>query len=243
VDVEDRITIIAPEGIDLQIVLAGAASRFIAGVTDLFLQIVLIALAGVVAVALIGGGLGVALLAMAVFASLYLYDIAFEIFAAGRTPGKRWTHLRVVRVHGEAVDLPASAVRNLLRLVDFLPTAYLVGLLCIILTKRNQRLGDLAAGTIVIREPADARRSKSGGGENEPKPTTSVGWDVSAVSAEELAAVRRFLHRRGELGASARRELAHRLEQGLRRKVAGVPDGLSPEEFLSALVQAKESRA
>jgi hypothetical protein len=148
-----------------------------------------------------------------------------------------------VRVHGEAVDLPASAVRNLLRLVDFLPTAYLVGLLCIILTKRNQRLGDLAAGTIVIREPADARRSKSGGGENEPKPTTSVGWDVSAVSAEELAAVRRFLHRRGELGASARRELAHRLEQGLRRKVAGVPDGLSPEEFLSALVQAKESRA
>lgn len=241
-ELEDRITIAAPEGIDMHIVLAGAASRFIAGSIDLFLQIVLIVLALIVSFAVIGGGLGVALFAMAVFASLYLYNVAFEIFASGRTPGKRWTHLRVVRLNGQPVDLPASAVRNLLRLVDILPTAYLVGLLCIILTKRNQRLGDLAAGTIVIREPAGARRSKSPDAEEAFAAAADAGWDVSAVSPEELAAVRRFLQRRDELGTSARRELAHRLEQGLRKKVAGVPDGLSSEEFLSALVHAKSSR-
>lgn len=239
-DLEDRITITAPEGVDLHIVLAGAASRFIAGTIDLFLQLMLIGLAAFITFALIGGGLGVALFAMAAFASLYLYDILFEIFASGRTPGKRWTHLRVVRAQGQPVDLPASAIRNLLRLIDFLPTAYLVGIVCIILTKRNQRLGDLAAATIVIREHARARRPIENRTDDELPPT--AGWDVSAVSAEELAAVRRFLERRGDLSAGARRELGFRLEQGLRKKVAGAPDSLSSEDFLAALVQAKSSR-
>jgi uncharacterized RDD family membrane protein YckC len=240
VDLEDRITISAPEGIDLQIVLAGAASRFIAGTVDLFLQLVLTALAAIVAFALIGGGVAIALFAMAALTTLYLYDILFEIFASGRTPGKRWTHLRVVRAQGQPVDLPASATRNLLRLIDILPTAYLVGIVCIILTKRNQRLGDLAAGTIVVREPAAARRSAQSAPAAEPLSTS--GWDVSAVSAQELAAVRRFLERRGQLSAQARRELGFRFEQGLRKKVAGAPDGLSPEAFLEALVQVKSSR-
>lgn len=237
---EDRITITAPEGIDLDIVLAGAGSRFIAGTIDLFLQLVLIGLTALVTLTFIGGGVGLALFAMAAFAALFLYDVLFEIFASGRTPGKRWTHLRVVRAQGQPVDLPSSATRNLLRLIDILPTAYLVGMLCIILTKRNQRLGDLAAGTIVVREPAGTRRSAQATPHDEL--LTRSGWDVSAVSAEELAAVRRFLERRGELSASARRELAYRLEQGLRRKVAGAPDSLSAEAFLTALVQAKSSR-
>ncbi|MEA2315582.1 MAG: hypothetical protein QOI03_2274 [Solirubrobacteraceae bacterium] len=240
-ELEDRIVIKAPEGIDLQIVLAGAASRFIAGAVDLFLQVVLIGLAALVTLALVGGGVGLALFAMTTFAGLYLYDILFEVFAAGRTPGKRWTHLRVVRAEGQPIDLPASAIRNLLRLIDILPGAYLVGILCIVLTKRNQRLGDLAAGTIVIREPTGGRRSVPRATDEQPLRT--AGWDVSAVSAEELATVRRFLERRDDLSASARRELGFRLEQGLRRKVAGAPDALSPEAFLAALVQAKSSRS
>jgi uncharacterized RDD family membrane protein YckC len=245
VELEDRITIATPEGIELQIVLAGAASRFIACVIDMFLQLVLILLAAIAALGLLGGGLGTALFAMASFAALYLYDVLFEVLASGRTPGKRVTHLRVVRERGTPVDLPASAIRNLLRLIDFLPTAYLVGLASILITRHNQRLGDLAAGTLVIR---DAGRRK-----NPPRAaaaaTTPVqgrfdssGWDVSAVGIDELVAVRRFLERRDSLDDGARRALAHRLEQGLRTKVAGAPPGLSAEGFLEELARVKASR-
>jgi len=257
--IEDRITIATPEGVELQVVLAGAGSRFIACVFDIALQILLAGAAAIATLVLLGGGLGTALFAIALFACLYLYNILFEVLAAGRTPGKRLTHLRVVRAHGTPVDLPASAIRNLVRLVDLLPGAYLVGLASIVITRRNQRLGDLAAGTLVIRDSA-ARRVRRPKRARLPRRRASAaarsgsapaqageldaagGWDVSAVSAAELAAVRRFLERRESLDASARAELAYRLEQGLRAKVAGAPRELAPERFLEMLAQAKASR-
>jgi uncharacterized RDD family membrane protein YckC len=240
VELEDRITITAPEGVDMHIVLAGVASRFIAGTIDLFLQLVLIGLAALATLTLVGGGLGIALFAMAAFAAIFFYDILFENFASGRTPGKRWTHLRVLRAEGQPVDLPASAIRTIMRLVDILPTAYLVGMSSIVLTKRNQRLGDLAASTIVVREPSRKRGSVQA--DLRSQPATTAGWDVSAVSGDEIAAVRRFLERRDELSSQARRELGFRLEQGLREKVAGAPASLTPELFLETLVQVKASR-
>jgi uncharacterized RDD family membrane protein YckC len=245
VQLEDRITVATPEGIELQIVLAGAASRFIACVIDLVLQLALIALAAIAAIGLLGGGVGTALFAMASFAALYLYNVLFEVLASGRTPGKRVTHLRVVRERGTPVDLPASAIRNLLRFIDILPTAYLVGLVSILVTQRNQRLGDLAAGTLVIRdagwrnEPAAAAAAAAAPAQDR---LDSSGWDVSAVGIEELVAVRRFLERRESLDRGARHELAHRLEHGLRAKVAGAPLELSAESFLEELARVKASR-
>jgi uncharacterized RDD family membrane protein YckC len=240
VQLDDLITIATPEGIELELVLAGAGSRFIAAVVDFALEVLLIVLAALVTTDLIGGGIGEALLAISIFAALYVYDVAFEVLAAGRTPGKRLTHLRVVRDRGNPVDLPASAIRNLLRVIDLLPGAYLVGLMSILLTKRNQRLGDLAAGTLVIRDMSTRRKA-------DVSPTgvesiDSSGWDVSAVSAQELVAIRRFLERRESLDRRARAELAHRLEQGLRTKVAGAPDAIAPEVFLQALAAAKSRR-
>jgi uncharacterized RDD family membrane protein YckC len=251
VELEDRITIATPEGIELQIVLAGAASRFIACVIDLFVQVALIVLAALAALGLLGGGWGTALFAMATFASLYLYHVLFEVLASGRTPGKRVTHLRVVRERGTPVDLPASAIRNLLRLIDILPTAYLVGLASILITKRNQRLGDLAAGTLVIRDvsrrkqlpPTAAKTTPAQGEPNSSSWDVSAnGWDVSAVSIDELVAVSRFLERRESLDRGARQQLAHRLEHGLRTKVAGAPSGMSAEGFLEELARVKASR-
>ena len=133
-ELEDRITIATPEGIELRLVLAGLGSRFIACTIDMVLQFLLIGLAALAAFGLLGGGLALALLAVASLASLYMYDVLFEVLASGRTPGKRMTHLRVVRTGGAPVDLPASAIRNALRLIDLLPGAYLVGLASIVLT-------------------------------------------------------------------------------------------------------------
>jgi uncharacterized RDD family membrane protein YckC len=261
VDLEDAITIATPEGVQLRVVLAGAASRFIAGSIDLVIELVLVALAALVALLLIGDGIGAAVFFVALLAIFLLYNILFEVLASGRTPGKRMTHLRVVLEGGAPVDLPASATRTLLRLIDWLPSAYLVGLASILITRNNQRLGDIAAGTLVIREisapadlapaalptetPAEAPlAAPSGARVDGATGTTSavVSADASAVTAEELAAVQRFLARRQSLDSTARRTLAFRLEQGLRAKVSGLPQTGDPEQFLEALARVKSLR-
>jgi uncharacterized RDD family membrane protein YckC len=270
VELEDRITIATPEGVELQMVLAGAGSRFIAEVIDFTAQALVVALAALVTLVLIGGGVGEALFVIALFTTAPplapVYNVLFEVLGGGHTPGKRLTHLRVVRARGTPVDFPASAIRNLMRLIDWLPLAYLVGLVSILLTERNQRLGDIAAGTLVIRDgaaphPPAARgprarrrlRRRPSPPPASPLPPAPAsppaairadggGWDVSAVSGEELVAVRRFLERRESLDKGARLELGHRLEQGLRAKVAGAPEGLGAEDFLQELARVKASR-
>jgi uncharacterized RDD family membrane protein YckC len=247
VELDDAITISTPEGVELRVVLAGAGSRFIEGTLDLVIQLVLLVLTTVVLAEVVGGGVGAALLAMAAFAIFFLYHVLFEVLGSGRTPGKRMTHLRVVRESGAPVDLPASAIRTLLRLIDFLPTVYLIGLTSIVATRKNQRLGDLAADTLVIRElPAIKQPAATPAAPVQSAlsfPTaTAVGWDVSAVTPEELAAVQRFLARRNGLDPEARRTLAYRLEQALRSKVAAAPPTPEPEQFLEALARVKSAR-
>jgi uncharacterized RDD family membrane protein YckC len=83
------------------------------------------------------------------------YFIFFDVWWNGQSPGKRLLHLRVVRTNGTAIRPVDSFIRNLLRIVDYLPQYYFVGLVTALLTQRSQRLGDLAAGTLVIREQTD----------------------------------------------------------------------------------------
>jgi uncharacterized RDD family membrane protein YckC len=183
-----------------------------------------------------------AIFAVVFFAVFWGYDIAFEVLASGRTPGKRRTGIRVVRTGGQPIGFLASATRNLLRVIDFLPTFYLVGIISIFVSSKNQRLGDIVAGTVIVRElRADTRSPASG--HTAPVPTAGgVGWDVSTITAEEIAAVRSFLERRYEIAPDARFELATTIAGRLRPKVAGVPDDVSSEPFLELLVRAKAER-
>lgn len=254
-ELEDRITIATAEGVELELQLAGLGSRMIAGGVDFVLQLtglgVVAALTGVLASGS-SGGVAVAVFAVLAFAILYLYNVLFEVFGGGRTPGKRWNQLRVVRVSGGPVDIPASAIRNLLRLIEGPPLLGIPAMVSILATRRNQRLGDLAGGTLVIREQPRARQRRRGrrarrratAREQADIPVAAASgydivWDVSAVTPQELAMVRRYLDRRGTLDPAARRELAFQLEQGLRAKVAGVPEKLSPERFLEAIAERK----
>ena len=182
----------------------------------------------------------VALVLAFVFLVNFGYDVAFETLASGRTPGKRWTGLRVVRADGGPVTFTTSAVRNLLRLVDGL-FAYAVGVVAILVSARNQRLGDLAAGTVVVRERRAPAEEWARHDRHLPAEDLRT-WDVSAVSNEDLATVRRFLDRRAELTAEARGRLAHEFALRLRPQVAGAPDDLPPETFLEHLAAAKTAR-
>ena len=170
------------------------------------------------------------------------YDVAFEVLASGRTPGKRLNGLRVVLETGAPVTFPASAVRNALRLIDILPGAYLVGIASILVSERNQRLGDHAAGTLVVRErkalPPEPRLRSYRRPVDAP-----AAWDTSAIGADELAAVRGFLARRDALTENARIQLATELAGRLRPKVGGGVADEAPELFLERLAAAKAERA
>jgi uncharacterized RDD family membrane protein YckC len=245
VQFEDRITIATPEGVHLELTLAGVGSRFAAALVDAAIQIALLIVIAVVGFGVFGdtGGVSVAAVTVLSFLVFAAYDILFEVFASGRTPGKRLNGLRVVRTDGSPVGFFTSAVRNLLRLVDLLPVMYLAGIVSILVTRRNQRLGDLAAGTLVVRElrPSLAWQAPP------PSPRVAdapwLSWDVGAVSVAELAAIRRFLERRESLTPGARNELALKLAQPLRSKVPGVPDDVRGERFLEQLAAAKAARS
>ena len=245
---EDRLTIPTPEGVDLELTLAGVGSRFASALLDYTIQgAIIVALALVLG---LGVGLGPAssgpASAVWIVLSFLLfvgYDVTFEVLAAGRTPGKRANGLRVVREDGGPVTFPISAVRNVLRIVDILPGMYLVGIVAVLVTRRNQRLGDLAAGTLVVRErrpvPAEPPRVRF---DTVPAPSAAPAWDTSAIDDVELAAVRSFLARRSDLTDDARVQVATELAARLRPKVGGSVEDDAPELFLERLAAAKLGR-
>jgi len=238
----DRVTIATPEGIELELILAGVGSRFAATLLDVVVQ-----LSAIFALAIVLGPLGdngfvIAAYLVAVFLILFAYDIVLETWNRGRSVGKLAAGLRVVRSGGDAEGFLTAAVRNFLRIIDFLPAFYVVGVTSILATSRNQRLGDLAAGTIVVRE---RRPAVTPAAAYVPPPAAApyLKWDVSAVSPEDVTTLRQFLERRMSLSPGARAYLATDLAARVRPKVVGAPDGWHPESFLEGVVAAKTARS
>lgn len=236
VEYPDHLRITTPEGVAVDLALAGIGSRFMAALLDVTIQAAVAIAAGLALSALLDGGVLVLILAVGGFLILFGFDVAFEVLNGGRTPGKQAAGLRVLRDDGAPVTFVTSAIRNVLRLVDILPAFYGVAMLSIFLTRRHQRLGDLAAGTIVVRERSAARAAFAAAA---VPPAAQPGWDTSAVSADDLAVVRAFLERRATLTDPARESLASDLSARLRPKVAGAGD-LAPEEFLERLCATRD---
>lgn len=247
-DYQDRLAISTPEGISVDLVLAGLGSRFTAAMLDLILKAIVLLLVFLVADGT--GAAGLAFVSIATFAVYVGYDIVFEVFAYGQTPGKRATHLRVLRADGRTIDPLSSAIRNSVRLVDGLALAYVPGMVSILVTRRNQRLGDLAARTIVVRE-APAPKPAAPAAATAPAAPARPAWmwtapgvagplDVSHVTAQDLAALRSFLVRRDGFATDIRSDLARRLAGALRARVAGALDGVGDEQLIENVVYAKD---
>src|SRR3954471_5833068 len=137
-----------PEGIELTLHLAGPVPRALAWAIDLAIRIAIVVAIWVPATLLGRAGVGVVLIAM--FFVEWLLPAWFEAAWRGQTPGKRAMGLMVLNDDGTPVRWPAALTRNLLRAADFLPLLYGLGLLAMLLNRDFKRLGELAAGTVVV---------------------------------------------------------------------------------------------
>ena len=167
---DEQVTISTPEQVAFQYEMAGIGSRFLASLLDhLILGTVLsLVYCGVLAVASAGAVtfteqaeatvyIAIAILVLIVFLIFWGYFVLFETIWNGQTPGKRAGRLRVIRRSGQPISAGEAMIRNLVRLVDLLPGFYGIGLITMFADKQTRRLGDFAAGTIVIREGEQTR--------------------------------------------------------------------------------------
>ena len=144
-----------PEGVALHLRAAGPVARALAFAVDLAVRAFLyIALSIVLAMA---GRMGKGIFLIAFFLLEWFYPVLFEVYWQGETPGKRMLGLRTLNDNGTPIGWSASLVRNLLRAVDFLPSFYAFGFVTMLLTRDFKRLGDLAAGTVVVYHERSAR--------------------------------------------------------------------------------------
>lgn len=221
-----------PEGIELELRPAGPVPRGLALMLDeAIAQAVTLASLGVLA--LLGRtGFGLALVVL--FFVEWFYPVLFEVLRGGRTPGKQVMGLRVVNADATPIGWNASLLRNLLRVVDALPGFYLVGIASLCVTRRFQRLGDLAANTLVVHDdrarasldPAFAPEIADLGARRPP----------ISLDAEEQRALLAYAERQGSLSPERAIELAEVLapltgasgEEG-RRALLRIANGLAGE--------------
>jgi uncharacterized RDD family membrane protein YckC len=266
----DQLNIDTPEQVELEFGVAGIGSRFVAVLIDHLIQIGFYFVFIIFAAFAFGAAsnrlnsLGKWAFAGFIFLNFLLiwgYYTLFEAFWHGQTPGKHIMKLRVIKDSGRQITLFEAMSRNLLRVVDYLPSLYLIGVITMLCTKRHQRLGDLAAGTIVVHERSDEQPLLIERGTSILPAQHTPGYDpvasgaashganhlpadaVARLGAEDLLLIESFFARALDLSLATRAEIAARVSTQMATKMnIAVPPG-NPERFLEAIAYAMRSRA
>ncbi len=202
---DTRLRIETPEGIDLILRPASLVPRALAFTIDLAIRGLILGVMFVLLFTL--GQFGMGLGAILMFLVTWWYMVLFEVLNQGRSPGKQIIGLRVVHDDGTPVGWGASLTRNLLRFADILPFGYTLGILSCLNSRGFKRLGDIAAGTLVIYRERPAERPPLAAAEPLRAPF--------AMSLEEQRALLDFAERQGGLSAARRAELAAILAEPL----------------------------
>jgi uncharacterized RDD family membrane protein YckC len=248
IETEESLIIETPERVPLEFALASIGNRFLAVAIDHFIQYLSIFVIAWVLLSFAGGGASAAVDAPEAFFSsmpkwtlaililvLFLifagYFIFFEWLWNGQTPGKRLMKLRVIREDGRPITLWEAIARNLLRICDAVPgfviPVYSVGLITIFLNSRDQRIGDIFAGTVVVRERADEAPTFFETFSNPIRDTafsrvqkrSEFRADMTRVSESEIEVVESFLRRRWDLTDRQRLWMAWRIALPLMYKL------------------------
>ena len=255
---EDILIIETPERVPLHFALASIGNRFLACAVDHLIQwlaLGLILLAGVVlsnisaiqAVFASAPKWVSAVMILLLFLVFSSYFAFFEWLWSGQTPGKRWMKLRVIREDGRPITFWEAAVRNLLRVFDMVPPPfYSIGLISVFSTSRDQRIGDLVAGTVVVRErEAEAPEFAQvfAAPVSDPalrrsfKPVEFTA-SLSSLTDSEIQVVETFLRRRWDLSDVPRQWMAWRVSLPILYKIRPTYDlaTFSYEGFLEELL-------
>jgi uncharacterized RDD family membrane protein YckC len=228
---DETLVIETPERVPLHFALASIGNRFIACAIDHAIQIftlfvVFIIFLFVADVADLGSKITsapkwvIALLVIMQFVIVNGYFAIFEWLWRGQTPGKRWLKLRVIREDGRPISFFEAMTRNLLRVIDFIfPPFYSIGLISVFATERDQRVGDLVAGTVVVREretEAPAFAEVFASPVSDPalrrsfRPVAFTA-DLNTLTEQEISVVESFLRRRWDLKDYPRQWMAWRV--------------------------------
>jgi uncharacterized RDD family membrane protein YckC len=255
----DQINIDTPELVSIEMPLAGIGSRFIALLVDYLIWfaglLILVLASSVILPAIhafnrISEQWAEALVIFTFFLLNWGYFTLFEAFWNGRTPGKRVARIRVIQRSGRAIGLFESMARNLVRYVDQLPFFYGVGVITMFVTKQHQRLGDLAAGTLVVRDREIETPLWGDAGSRTftaqlftpsapvPEPHSLVtlpATGVAKLTSSDLEVLEGFFARRLDMSMETREALARRIALAIQAKSGlQIPDGASVETFLEA---------
>jgi uncharacterized RDD family membrane protein YckC len=221
--------------------IAGIGNRFVAAFIDAGLQALILA-SYLVAIFMVtqfdffpqtetAVSIYLALAVLGLFLLVWGYHVAFEALWNGQTPGKRLVGIRVIGDDGAPVSTFAVVVRNLVRIIDFLPFPYAIGALVMLISPKGQRLGDLVAGTIVVKARAErdfqALRTHAA--------ALTAPLTVRALPGEAQRIVREFALREASLSGAARSALARSLAQRIRPFVPEAPEHPDDVSFLRAV--------
>ncbi len=243
-----ELTIATPEGVLFRLPLAGVAPRLYAMLFDAAIVLGTVNGLGwlIYAIFAKAPGFGAMFITLAEFAIGFAYGALMEGYWNGQTIGKRLFHLRVIDQTGLPLRMEQAWVRNLMRVFDALPLAYLVGGVSVLCSPLRQRFGDRVAGTVVVREtplPGPGEESWTRQKYNSFMNYPAVAMRLRRAATPELASlIQDALRRRNELAPYARREIYRELAAYLQSEVASFPDELvemlSDEQYLINAVGA-----
>lgn len=240
-----ELKILTPEGVEFSLPLAGPLTRCVAWAFDLVVIVALFQLISQVlmVLSLVSRDMSMALMVALQFVTLVGYGIFFEWFWRGQTLGKRIMRLQVIDERGLTLKLNQIILRNLFRVLDSLPMFYMVGGLACLFSARAQRLGDLAAGTLVIRrlvveEPEIDELLEGDENSFQDYPRLQARLR-QRVSPQEVRLAVDTVLRRNELNLEARLKVFQQLADFFRAKVEfpeEVTHGLSDEQYVRNVV-------
>jgi uncharacterized RDD family membrane protein YckC len=232
----EDLVVATPEQVAFRFETAGLGSRFAAQLLDLLLLGAILVGLSVAAfgIAAVAGqpAVGIAAFLVLGFVSFWAYWILPEALWSGQTVGKSVLHLRVIDARGGPITVGQAVIRNLLRVVDFLPWSYALGTVVIFATVRNQRLGDLAAGTIVIRERAAVRLADLAAALDAAGQARAATRPALRLDPRLHRFVQAYAQRRPGLPPERRAQLARDVEPAL---LAALPDVVRSAGPLAAL--------
>lgn len=240
------LAVVTPERAVLGYRLAGVGSRTLAQIIDcVIIYIALILLAILFHfLAFFDAALAGGLLSLLAFAFALLYFVLLEGLMNGQTIGKRALGIRVRMADGTPIGLEAAILRNFLRPADLLPGFYLIGLVTMFLSSRAQRLGDLAAGTVVVSERREASRYAVAPHGVGVHPLEQFVGPLRGLTMAEYSALRRLADRYYELPEEAQRDLILRVYRPIadRRAIPAPPPGETEIRMVEATVMAHGRR-